>query len=135
MVPSRVLQGCSSSSLVGEGHDGEPARRSYRPRPSLRNRPTRRRVVGQFGLRHWGKLRAKRGASAAAARGVRECTLRAAAALATKYGEANDPVPAAAGRLRVEGLSSWPPAALGECMRAWTVDADDIRVAEDFDES
>src|SRR6187402_3077943 len=44
---------------------------------------------------HWGKLRARRGASALAARGVRGCTLRAARALATKYGEANCPSAAA----------------------------------------
>src|SRR5204863_9241899 len=36
----------------------------------------------------------------------------------------------------VQGLSSEPSAACsGGNMRAWTVDADDIRVAEDFDES
>ena len=48
-------------------------------------------IVIQFGLWHWGKLRARRGASALAARGVRGCTSRAARALATKYGEANWP--------------------------------------------
>src|SRR5260370_11169600 len=42
----------------------------------------------------------------------------------------------AARRARAERLCSEPPAASpGGDMRAWTVDADDIRVAEDFDES
>src|SRR5438034_3610070 len=41
-----------------------------------------------------------------------------------------------AGRRPVKGLSSEPSVACsGGNMRAWTVDADDIRVAEDFDES
>src|SRR5262249_39713312 len=43
---------------------------------------------------------------------------------------------ATSGRPRADELSSWPHGpALEMRMRAWTVDADDIRVAEDFDES
>src|SRR4029450_13296027 len=64
------------------GQDGEPARRSYRPRPSLR-----------------------------------------------KKGPA--PLDESPWRVYPRGLRSH----LEECMRAWTVDADDIRVVEDFDES
>src|SRR6185295_6399703 len=69
--------------------------------PCLRHRrkdhPVRRSLARTPGevkacpARHWDKLRARRGASALAARGVRGCTLRAARALATKYGEANWP--------------------------------------------
>src|SRR6266436_4389212 len=50
---------------------------------------------------HWGKLRARRGASGPAARGVRGCTLRVAGPLATKYGEVNCP----SARLGADGLA------------------------------
>src|SRR5512132_2128621 len=41
-----------------------------------------------------------------------------------------------AGHPSTKGLSFWPSTIrFGGHMRAWTVDADDIRVAEDFDES
>ena len=72
-----------------------------RPRPlralagdAARQQPRRPRLallVGQYGHRHWGKLRARRGASGPAARGVRGCTSRAAGPLATKPGDANCP--------------------------------------------
>src|SRR5262245_25703049 len=110
-----------------------PGGRSYRPRPTLRNR-------------HWAIL--LREASLRAARqpstythvasGYR--TARASPPLATCPSAPDpatpQPTTAASGRLLGERLFSCPhDPALETHMRAWTVDADDIRVAEDFDES